>query len=211
MKRIGRHLADRGKPIPQHFDKAPSSEMSGYTYPHSIDNGAGERLTFLRLVPGLTGNRLEVENVVRPGEGPPMHTHHRQVEALTVVEGRIGYQRLGEAPQYAGPGETVVFKAGEAHKFWSAGDVDLRCTGYIEPADNVEYFLAALFESQRQHGGGRPDPFDAAYLVRRYRSEFSMAEIPALVQRLVFPILVLIGTILGTYRKYADAPEPIRR
>lgn len=211
MKRLGEHFADKGKPVPQHFDNAPSNDMSGYTYPHTIENGAGERLTFLRLVPGPTGDRLEVENVVKPGDGPPMHTHHRQVEALTVEEGRIGYQRLGEAPQYAGPGETVVFKAGEAHKFWSAGDVDLRCTGYIEPADNVEYFLTALFESQRQHGGGRPGPLDAAYLVRRYRSEFSMAEIPAMVQRFVFPVLVLIGTMLGRYRKYADAPEPIPR
>lgn len=89
--------------------------MYGYTYPHTIESGAGERLTFLRLAPGLAGDRLKVENVVRPGEGSPMHTHHRQVEALTVVEGRIGCQRLGESPQFAGPGETVMFKAGEAH------------------------------------------------------------------------------------------------
>ena len=53
--------------------------------------------------------------------------------------------------------------------------------------------------------------FEAAYLIRRYRSEFVMLEIPALVQRLVFPILVTIGTLLGKYRRYADAPEPIRR
>ena len=38
-----------------------------------------------------------------------MHVHYCQDEALTVRTGRIGYQRLGEAPQFAGPGETVVF------------------------------------------------------------------------------------------------------
>jgi uncharacterized cupin superfamily protein len=185
--------------------------MRRYTYPHMIENGSGERLTFLRRVPGAMGDRLEVENVVAPGAGPIMHVHHRQAEALTVVEGRIGYQRLGEAARFAGPGETVAFAPGEAHKFWNAGETDLRCSGWVEPADNVEYFLSALFASQRQSGRPRPNPLDAAFLARRYRSEFGMLEIPAAVQRFVFPILVAIGTLLGRYRQYADAPEPVRR
>jgi hypothetical protein len=161
-------------------------------------------------VPGTTGDRLEVENVVEPGAGPVMHVHHQE-EALTVLQGRIGYQRLGERARFAGPGETVAFRAGEAHKFWNAGEEDLRGTGYIEPADNVEYFLGAIFESQRRSGGSRPNLFDAAFLARRYRSEFGMAGIPAPVQRLVFPVLVAIGRLLGRYGKYADAPEPVRR
>lgn len=193
----------------------PASPDAGdaipYAYPHTIENGAGERLTFLRRVPGATGDRLEVENVVEPGAGPVMHVHHHQEEALTVERGRIGYRRPGEAARFAGPGETVVFRAGEPHRFWSAGEEDLRCTGYIEPADNVEYFLAELFGSQRRSGGTRPNPLDAAFLARRYRSEFGMAGIPAPVQRLVFPVLVAVGRALGRYERYADAPEPVRR
>lgn len=185
--------------------------MSTYTYPHTIDNGAGERLTFIRRVQGSPGDRLEVENIVKPGSGPPMHVHHYQEEALTIQQGRVGYQRPGEPPQFAESGETVVFKPGEAHRFWNAGEEDLRCTGYIQPADNLEYFLTALYESQRENGGSRPDPFEAAFLARRFRSEFGMAVIPAAVQRLVFPLLVIVGRLLGKYRKYADAPEPVRR
>jgi hypothetical protein len=105
----------------------------------------------------------------------------------------------------------VVFKAGEPHKFWNAGGDDLRCTGHIEPADNADYFLTELFASQQRRSGARPDPFEAAFLTRRYRNEFSMLEIPAIVQRIVFPLLVAIGTLLGKYQKYADAPEPVRR
>jgi quercetin dioxygenase-like cupin family protein len=175
--------------------------------PRTIDNGAGERLTFLRRV----GDRLEVENVVSPGSGPPMHAHHLQEEAVTVEQGRMGYQRPGEPAQFAAPGETVVFKPAEFHKFWNAGEDELRGSGYVEPADNLEYFLTALYESQRRSGGRRPDPFDAAFLVRRYRSEFGMAEIPAPVQRLLFPVVVAVGRLLGRYEKYADAPEPVRR
>ena len=87
--------------------------MERYTYPHTIENGAGESLTFLRRVPGTNGDRLEVENVVSPGSGPPMHVHHYQEEALTVMQGRIGYQRQGKAAQFAGPGETATFRAGK--------------------------------------------------------------------------------------------------
>jgi len=185
--------------------------MGPYIYPHTIENGAGERLTFLRRVAGRNGDRLEVENVVTPGAGPPMHVHHHQEEALTVTHGRIAYQRPGEAPHFAGPGERVVFRPGEAHKFWNAGADDLRCTGYVEPADNIEYFLTEIYASTRRMGGTRPNPFDAAFLTTRYRDEFAMVEIPAVVQRFVFPVQIAIGRLLGKFRRYADAPEPVRR
>ena len=185
--------------------------MAPRSYPHTIDNGAGERLTFLRRIPGKRGERLEVESVVGHGSGPPMHLHHFQDEALTVVEGRIGYQRPGEEARFAGPGETVVFPAGEAHRFWNAGEGELRCTGYVEPADNIEFFLGALYDSTKRNGGQRPDIFEIAWLVRRYRSEFALTDIPPAVQRIVFPFQVLIGQLLGKYAKYADAPEPVRR
>ena len=181
--------------------------MSTPGYPRTIENGAGERLTFVRRV----GDRLEVENVVAPGSGPPMHVHHHQEEALTIEQGRIGYERPGEPPQFAERGATVVFKPGEAHRFWNAGQEELRCTGYIEPADNLEYFLTAIYASQRENGGSRPGPYEAAFLARRFGSEFGMSQVPGPVQRLVFPVLAAVGRLLGTYGKYADAPDPVRR
>lgn len=180
-------------------------------YPHTIENGSGERITFLRRMPGLEGDRLEIENFVAPGAGPPMHIHHRQEEALTVQQGRIGYQRLGEPEQFGGPGDTIAFKPGEAHRFWNAGQDELRCTGYISPADNAEYILTELYASMKRSGGERPDPFDAAFLMSRYRSEFAMGGIPAVVQRFVFPMQVALGTLFGRYRRFADAPAPVRR
>lgn len=185
--------------------------MGRDTYPHTIENGAGERITFLRRVPGAGGDRLEVENIVQPGSGPPMHIHHHQEEALTVQHGRIGYQRPGEPAQFGEPGQTIVFKPGEAHKFWNAGETELRCTGYVEPADNLEYFLTELYASTKRNDGVRPDPFDAVFLISRYRSEFAMVEIPAAVQRWLFPVQLVVGKLLGKYKRYADAPEPLHR
>ena len=38
-----------------------------------------------------------------------------------------------------------------------------------------------------------------------------MVEIPAPARTFVLPLQVALGTVLGMYRKYADAPEPVRR
>jgi quercetin dioxygenase-like cupin family protein len=92
--------------------------MAAYIYPHTIENGSGERLTFLRRVATQAGDRLEVENVVNPGAGPPMHVHYFQTESVTIQEGRIGYQRPGQPPAYAEAGATVTFLPGDAHNFW---------------------------------------------------------------------------------------------
>jgi hypothetical protein len=45
----------------------------------------------------------------------------------------------------------------------------------------------------------------------RYRSEFEMVAIPAPVQRIVFPLLVVMGRLLGKYARYEDAPPPVYR
>jgi hypothetical protein len=37
-----------------------------------------------------------------------------------------------------------------------------------------------------------------------------MMEIPAAVQRFVFPLQVAVGTLLCKYRKFTDAPDPVR-
>ena len=79
----------------------------------------------------------------------------------------------------------------------------------MEPPDNIEYFLTEIYDSMRRSGGHRPGGFDAAYLMTRYRSEFVMNEIPAPVRRIVFPIQLAIGRLLGKFKRYADAPAPV--
>jgi quercetin dioxygenase-like cupin family protein len=177
-------------------------------YPKTIDNGAGERLTFLE--PG-SADRQELRNSVAPGAGPPMHVHHLQAESLTVESGTIAWQLQGGPEQTAGAGETVTFAPGEMHRFWNAGDDELVCTGYVSPPDNLEYFLTQIFASTRANGGKRPGMFDAAYLLTRYRTEFGMAVPPPPVQRVLFPIVVAVGRLFGAHRRFAGAPEPISR
>jgi hypothetical protein len=136
--------------------------------------------------------------------------HHLQEEAMTVLSGKIGYQILGGPPQYAAAGESVVFAPGVAHRWWNAGTTELHATGWMAPPLNGRYFLTALFDSMKRSGGKRPGLFDVAFLLTRYRSEFAMLEIPAAVQRLLFPVLLVVGRLLGQYRRYADAPPAVR-
>jgi quercetin dioxygenase-like cupin family protein len=194
-----------------HTMTTTSTTATNGRYPRTIDNGDGELLTFLGLRTDADGRQvLEVENEVQPGSGPPMHAHLLQEESLTVKEGRIGYRVAAGPDRFAGPGGTVTFARGQMHRFWNAGDGVLRCSGWASPPGNVEYLLTEAFASMRR-SGGRPNPFDAAYLLGRYRTEFAQGDIPAPVRILVFPMLRALGRILGRDRRYADAPPPMSR
>lgn len=176
--------------------------------PTTIENITGEKLTFLSITVKDGIEYLEGENETQPNAGPPMHVHYKQDESFTVISGKIGYQTRGEEKKYAGPGETILFKAGVPHKFWNAGPELLHCKGYISPPDNAVYFLTQLFKSSNENGG-RPGIFDAAFLLNRYKTEFGLLEIPPLVQKLLFPLILLIGKITGKYKKFNDAPPPL--
>ena len=175
------------------------------SYPRTIDDGGGSRMTFVRR----TEDALELTSTVAPGAGPPMHVHHLQEESVTVREGRLAYTVKGEQERLAGPGETVTFPAGVEHTFRNAGDADLVVDGFVSPPLNFEWFLSRVYESTAAAGGDRPRAFDSAYLMRRYASEFAITDIPAPVQRLVFPVVATVGKLLRLDRRFAGAPEPV--
>ncbi|MDZ4821907.1 MAG: cupin domain-containing protein [Flavobacteriales bacterium] len=179
------------------------------SYPHIIENKFGEKLIFRKLVKDHTGEWLDVENFVQPGSGPIMHVHHKQHEGLTVVVGKLGYQTLGGPEKFVGTGETVEFKPGEAHRFWNAGDTVLNCTGHINPADNIVYFLTQIYKSMDENGG-RPGPFDSAFLMKKYKSEFDIVGLPGFVRNVILPLTLFFGKLSGKHKKFADAPEAVK-
>jgi mannose-6-phosphate isomerase-like protein (cupin superfamily) len=50
----------------------------------------------------------------------PLHLHRSEDEAWFVLEGRLGFRR-GDEEVEAGPGESVIVKAGQPHSYWNAG------------------------------------------------------------------------------------------
>ncbi len=186
-----------------------AQSLNGFTLPHTIRNKKGEELTFVRLEVGPNGDRLIVENRVAPGAGPIMHTHWQQDEHLEVAEGQIGYQVLGQAERFAGPGEGISFKAGTPHRFWNAGSETLICRGYIEPPHSIVYFLDGIYRALDAGDGERPEPFQSSRLMLRYRSEYDMPELPAFVKRIIMPLTVAVGHLMGKYRGLPKGPAPL--
>lgn len=177
--------------------------------PYTISNIHGEKLTFLSIDTNEFGEKiLRVENELQPKAGPPMHVHYKQDECLTVVSGRMGYQSLGGETRYAVAGDSVLFKAGEPHKFWNAGNDLLKCNGWVSPPNTLAYFLSEIYKSTNEHNG-RPGTFDAAYLLNRYRNEYDMIDIPPFVKTVIFPIVLFFGKLTGKHKKFADAPAPL--
>ncbi|GAA4327763.1 hypothetical protein GCM10023149_31370 [Mucilaginibacter gynuensis] len=176
--------------------------------PLEIVNGPDDIVTFHRYYVDEQGREaVAVENRIPPKGGPPMHVHYRQDESLTVVAGTMGIKEPGKPDRHITIGETVTWKTGQPHKFWNAGNDILHCTGWVAPVDSFIFLLSEIHKAVNA-GNGKPNMFDIAFLMRRYKSEFYMLEIPAFVQATFFPLLVFIGKFVGRYKKYTDAPEP---
>ena len=180
-----------------------------YKFPHTIKNPIGETLTFKEPVHEPDGDKVIVENYVVPQSGPPMHTHWLQDESLTVVTGKIGYQVKGQEPKYAGVDETVTFTRGTPHRFWNAGEDILHCTGYVKPANTIVFYLSSIYEAQNKSGTEQPEKFDGAYLLRRYKKEYD-TELPGFVKKVIIPVTYFIGKLLGKYKHFKNAPEPLK-
>lgn len=180
------------------------------TLPRKIKNHLGEELIFHRTEMDKGEEKLIIENYVSPHTPPIKHTFYQQDEWLVVLHGKMGYQIESQPAKYIGIGETVFFKRGVPHKFWNAGKDELNCYGYIKPANNIIFYLESLYNSINETGTEKPDQFDTAYLLRRYRKEFDIPEIPKLVKTLVLPATYGIGKIAGKYRKFKDAPQPLK-
>lgn len=180
------------------------------TYPHVIENSIGEKIIFHELLNEPDGDRLVGENYVAPGVGPVMHTHLLQDESLTVITGKLGYEIQGQPLQYAGEGETVIFKRGVPHRFWNDGQEVLHCTAWLKPANTAAFYLTTIFNAQKKSGNARPEKFDAAYLLTRYAAEYEIAGIPLFVKKIIIPATYYIGKLLGKYKHFKDAPEPVR-
>lgn len=180
-----------------------------YTLPHTVESGDGEKIIFKEIIHEPGGDKVIVESFCEPGCGPAMHVHFKQDECLTVVSGQLSYQILGKEPVHVNTGETITFLRNQPHKFWNTGDGELKIEGWVKPVNSVIFFLSALFEARKRSGKSRPELFDGAYLMTRYKNEYGMPEIPGFVKNVIMPATYQLGKVLGKYEKFKDAPEPL--
>lgn len=143
---------------------------------------------------------LAIDGSLPPGaSGPPPHVHFHQREEGVVKAGSLGARR-GKEKIVVPAGGTAVFPAGTVHAWWNAGSDLLKLSGRAIPAGDLDRYLQALFAVLNASPSGRPSIFYLAHVLWRHRHSQAVALPPRTIQRIVFPLIVLVGRVLGKYR-----------
>lgn len=167
----------------------------------------------LRLENRHTGEILEIRREKRNGEvvfelrgtlpphreGPPLHIHHFEDEDGLITAGTLSALVDGQNVT-AGPGQTVRLPRGVPHRWWNAGDEPLAFEGRTRPAVDLDRYLQAVFEVMNAGAPNRPPLFYLAHVALRHRRTQTVLVLPALIQTVLFRVLVMLGTVAGRYR-----------
>jgi len=145
-------------------------------------NKNGETLIITKSAIESNGQITEFEGIEEPGIGPPMHVHFKQQEWVRVSMGKMRVKTLTKEFSLT-EGQEYTFEPGEAHQFWNEGDQTLRYSGYVKPSNNYEYFIRHIYQSANKANDDKPSPFDAAYLLTKYKTEMDMLVIPNPVKK----------------------------
>ena len=143
---------------------------------------------------------LNLEGTLPPrADGPPLHVHFHEREVGVVKEGTLGVQS-GKQKTVVQAGGSIVLPAGVVHKWWNAGDGMLMFNGQAIPAVDLDRYLQAIFAVLNASPSGRPSIFYLAHVAWRHRHTQAFAIPPRAIQRIVFPLIVFVGRVLGKYR-----------
>ena len=132
-------------------------------------------------------------------QGPPLHIHFREDEHTKVVAGTLSASVDGK-DLVVEAGGSACFPKGSVHRWWNDGDEELVFQGVAAPAVDLDRYLQALFEVINAGGSNHPSVFYMAHLICRHRHTHLALGVPRALQRVLFPMVVVLGTLLGKYR-----------
>jgi mannose-6-phosphate isomerase-like protein (cupin superfamily) len=143
---------------------------------------------------------LVLEGSLPPhSSGPPLHVHFQEHEHGHVAAGTLG-AIVGDKKITVQAGEPADLPAGVPHRWWNAGEEMLEFNGRVVPVVDLDRYLQAIFAVINASNSGRPSLFYLAHILRRHRHTQELRAMPVVIQRVVFPAVLLIGRILGKYR-----------
>ena len=131
--------------------------------------------------------------------GPPLHVHFHEHEEGLVKAGTLGAQ-VGTEKIIVPAGGTAVLPAGLPNRWWNSGDDLLEFSGQVVPAVDLDRYLQAVFAVLNASSNGRPSIFHFAHVLWRHRDTQLLSVPHPAIQRIVLPVLLFIGRILGKYR-----------
>ena len=167
----------------------------------------GEVLVMRRMRDAQGQIVLTLDGTLPPGtSGPPLHVHFRENEEGIVKAGTLGAQ-IGKDKFVVPAGGTVVLPAGRPHRWWNAGGDLLEFSGHVVPVD-LDRYLQAVF-AVLNASNGRPPIFYLAHVLWRHRDTQLLSIPPPPIQRILLPVVLIIGRILGKYKgsSWPGSPE----
>lgn len=143
---------------------------------------------------------LTIDGSLPPrASGPPAHVHFDEHEEGSIKAGTLGAQ-VGDRQIVVPVGGSAVFPAGVVHSWWNAGDDMLELSGQVSPVVDLDRYLQAVFAVVNASPSGRPSIFYLAHVLWRHRRTQAVTRPPRAIQRIVFPLVLVAGRVLGRYR-----------
>jgi quercetin dioxygenase-like cupin family protein len=105
----------------------------------TVQGPAGGPLTFKARGEQTGGALTAFENVIAPGDGPPLHAHADEDEAWYVLDGALRF-RLGAELADAPAGTFVWVPRGTPHCFTNPGDRPTRILVVFTPSGMERFF-----------------------------------------------------------------------
>ena len=172
----------------------------------------GERITFLATSTDTDGDAVVIETVVQPdGFVAAAHVHPSQSERFAVAAGQLGL-KVGRKKMTLGPGEVAMVEAGTAHRFWNAGEEQVRFVCEVRPALQFESLLETMFAlaaDGKTNRKGMPNPLRLAVIARAHFDVVRLPFPPAVVQRAGLALGAPVGKVLGHRSTYARTVDPL--
>jgi mannose-6-phosphate isomerase-like protein (cupin superfamily) len=172
----------------------------------------GERITFLATSADTDGEAVVIETVVQPdGFVAAAHVHPSQSERFAVVEGTLG-MKVRRNKLTLGRGEVFTVDPGTPHRFWNAGEDEVRFVCEVRPALQFESLIETMFTlaaDGKTNRKGMPNPLRLAVIARAHFDTVRLPYPPAWLQRLGLALGAPVGRALGyrpTYTPEVDAP-----
>jgi quercetin dioxygenase-like cupin family protein len=165
----------------------------------------GEVLIFHRTARDTGGEAVLVETIVRPGGFvAEAHVHPYQTERFEVLRGSLGL-RVGNEELVARPGEVLTVEPGTRHRFWNAGDDEVRFLCEVRPALEFESLIETMFTlaaGGKTNRKGMPNPLRLAVIAKAHFDTVRLPFPPAWLQRAALAVGAPLGRVLG-YRPTA--------
>jgi quercetin dioxygenase-like cupin family protein len=172
----------------------------------------GERITFRATSADTNGEAVVIECAVRPhGFVAAAHVHPSQSERFEVIEGTLGI-KVGKEKHELGRGEVALVEAGTPHKFWNAGEDEVRFVCEVRPALQFESLLETMFTlagDGKTNRKGMPNPLRLAVIALAHFDTVRLPHPPAWLQRAGLALGAPLGRALGyraTYEPAVKAP-----